>query len=28
VLERGLMTPEEIDRILDPEAMTRGGILR
>ncbi|MGH9126341.1 MAG: class II fumarate hydratase [Acidimicrobiales bacterium] len=27
VLERGLMTPEEVDRVLDPEAMTRGGIL-
>jgi fumarate hydratase class II len=28
VLERGLMTPEEVDRVLDPEAMTRGGILK
>ncbi len=26
VLERGLMTPEEVDRVLDPEAMTKGGI--
>jgi fumarate hydratase, class II len=28
VLDRGLMTPEEVDRVLDPEAMTRGGILK
>ncbi len=28
VLERGLMTAEEVDRVLDPEAMTRGGILK
>ncbi|MDQ1392228.1 MAG: fumarate hydratase, class [Acidimicrobiaceae bacterium] len=28
VLERGLMTPAEVDRVLDPEAMTRGGILK
>ena len=27
VLERGLMTAEEVDRVLDPEAMTKGGIL-
>jgi fumarate hydratase class II len=28
VLERGLMSAEEVDRVLDPEAMTRGGILK
>ena len=28
VLERGLMTEEEVDRALDVEAMTRGGILK
>ena len=28
VLERGLMSAEEADRVLDPEAMTRGGILK
>jgi len=28
VLERGLMTADEVDRVLDPEAMTRGGILK
>lgn len=27
VLERGLLTPEEADRVLDVEAMTRGGII-
>jgi fumarate hydratase class II len=26
VLEQGLMNPEDLDRVLDPEAMTRGGI--
>jgi hypothetical protein len=25
VVERGLMTPEEVDRALDVVAMTRGG---
>ena len=28
VLERGLMSEEEVDRALDVEAMTRGGILK
>ena len=28
VLERGLLGPEEVDRALDVEAMTRGGIVR
>jgi fumarate hydratase class II len=28
VIEQGLMTPEEVDRVLDPVAMTRGGILK
>ncbi len=28
VLERGLMSEAEVDRVLDPEAMTRGGILK
>ena len=28
VIERGLMTAEEVDRVLDPVAMTRGGILK
>jgi fumarate hydratase class II len=28
VLERGLMTAEELDRVLDVEAMTRGGIIK
>jgi len=28
VLERGLMTEEEVDRALDVEAMTKGGIVR
>jgi fumarate hydratase class II len=27
VLERGLLRPGEVDRILDVEAMTRGGVL-
>jgi fumarate hydratase class II len=27
VVERGLLTPEEVDRALDVEAMTRGGVL-
>jgi fumarate hydratase class II len=27
VLERGLMSEEEVDRALDVEAMTRGGII-
>ena len=28
VLELGLMTPEEVERVLDPMAMTKGGILK
>ena len=28
VLERGLLTEEEVDRALDVEAMTKGGILK
>jgi len=28
VLERGLMSPEEVDRVLDVTAMARGGILK
>jgi fumarate hydratase, class II len=28
VLERGLLSPEEVDKALDVEAMTRGGIVR
>ncbi len=28
VLEKGLMTPDAVDRVLDPQAMTRGGILK
>jgi len=28
VIERGLMTPEEVRRVLDPVAMTKGGILK
>jgi fumarate hydratase class II len=27
VLEKGLLTPEEVDRVLDVEAMTKGGVL-
>ena len=27
VLDRGLLRPGEVDRILDVEAMTRGGVL-
>ena len=27
VVERGLLRPAEVDRILDVEAMTRGGVL-
>jgi len=27
VLERGLLAPEEVDRILDVVAMTRGGVV-
>ena len=27
VLERGLLSEEEVDRALDVEAMTRGGII-
>jgi hypothetical protein len=28
VLESGLMTEDEVDRALDVEAMTRGGIVK
>jgi fumarate hydratase, class II len=28
VLERGLLSADEVDRVLDPEGMTRGGILK
>ena len=27
ILERKLMTEEEVDRVLDVEAMTKGGLL-